>query len=179
MILIYLYLDLVKNNGNRVLELSCESGRVLERLLEKGFHIDGIDLSKDMLQKAAEKCSSFKYNPKLTCCDMVSFNSNEPYDIIILAHASLSLILNQSYRIKLFNNAYNNLKSGGVFVFNYFDQPHNSLKEGDKKPIYLFNKNEKSCIMLNERIILGENLSLINAYYEESKSDTETIKYIA
>ncbi|MBM7613946.1 hypothetical protein [Alkaliphilus hydrothermalis] len=79
----------------------------------------------------------------------------------------------------MFNNVYKHHKLGGVFVFNYLDQPHNILTEGDKIPVYLFNMKQKSLIMLTERIVFKDNLSIINAYYEKTESDRKTTRYIA
>lgn len=47
--------EYLKNNPGKTLEIGCGSGRVLLPLNAEGFHVDGNDVSKDMLDLIQEK----------------------------------------------------------------------------------------------------------------------------
>jgi SAM-dependent methyltransferase len=176
---ISIYTDLIKKYGNNVLELACGSGRVLAPLLEYGANVDGVDISKDMLEKAEKKCVAHKHKLKLFCGDMVNFESDIKYDVIILAQLSLCLLKNQEERIELFRNVSRNLRSGGVFVYNYEDMPIEGVKESEKKPVYLFNPKRKSFIIINEKKITKNGICLINLYSEEIDECNNVKRYLS
>src|SRR4051812_43239151 len=53
-----LYLELAQQEGGKVLELACGSGRVLVPLVRAGNSVTGIDLSSHMLEIARRKLAA-------------------------------------------------------------------------------------------------------------------------
>jgi ubiquinone/menaquinone biosynthesis C-methylase UbiE len=91
------YLSYANKNMN-ILEPMCGSGRFLAVFIEKGFNIDGFDLSKEMLDKCISKIKKIKVknNNILQCCSFEDFSSNKKYDYIFIPSGSFSLIVNIS-----------------------------------------------------------------------------------
>jgi len=80
------YLSYAKT-GDKILEPLCGSGRFLVPFLERGYDIQGMDLSQEMIQKARQK------NPevKITQADLIGFVSKERFDYIFIPSGSISL----------------------------------------------------------------------------------------
>jgi SAM-dependent methyltransferase len=91
------YLSYANKNMN-ILEPMCGSGKFLAVFIERGFNIDGFDLSKEMLEKCIAKVEKLKTknNNILQCCSFKDFSSNKKYDYIFIPSGSFSLIINSS-----------------------------------------------------------------------------------
>ena len=174
-----IYLELAETYGGNILELGCGSGRVTIHLLEKGLKVTGVDLSKDMLNIMKKKSANMKNKPIIVCKDMCNFVSEEKYDIVILAHATLSLLKSNEEREKLFTNVYKNLRKGGIFVFNYIDINLETIKTGEKPSKYLINQHRKSFIILTEKIFKERLESVVNLYAEEIGEDGGVNRYLS
>ncbi|QUH30865.1 class I SAM-dependent DNA methyltransferase [Vallitalea guaymasensis] len=169
-----LYEKLAREYGNHIMEFACGSGRILVELLKRGYDAAGLDISQDMLEILEEKCSKLDVKPTLVCDDMLRHVSSSKYDIIILARITICLLEDDETRIKLFNNVYNNLRDGGVFVFNYLDCPK-EIELGEKRPTFLFDKDKKGYAIISEKIL--EDRSIVNIY-SETNIDDKTKRYI-
>ena len=88
------YLSYVNKDMN-ILEPMCGSGRFLVSFIEKGFNIDGFDLSKEMVDRCKKKIEKLdiQYGNLLQCCDFNQFPSNKKYDYIFIPSGSFSLII--------------------------------------------------------------------------------------
>jgi len=82
---------LKEHDCKTVLELGCGSGLYLLQLKDQGFDIEGLDISKEMLEEL------FKLNPQATThlTDMSTFNLGKKYDAIICLTSSLVLLPNK------------------------------------------------------------------------------------
>src|SRR5436305_1219571 len=51
------YLEMARRAGSksRILEVACGTGRVSQKLLEAGFNVTGLDISKEMLRLAEQR----------------------------------------------------------------------------------------------------------------------------
>ncbi|MBP6545777.1 MAG: class I SAM-dependent methyltransferase, partial [Phenylobacterium sp.] len=54
------YLDLARDRGGKVLELACGTGRILTPLVEAGFEVTGVDISRAMLDLADRKLQALR-----------------------------------------------------------------------------------------------------------------------
>jgi SAM-dependent methyltransferase len=74
------YLSYANKNMN-ILEPMCGSGRFLAVFIEKGFNIDGFDLSKEMFNRCVAKIEKIKNKNTniLHCCSFKNYSSNKKY----------------------------------------------------------------------------------------------------
>ena len=112
---------LLKENGvsgdSSVLELGCGTGTVTRMLAKEGYDCVGLDMSEDMLSIASEKTfeegSQFIY----TCQDMRDFEVPYEVDGMISIGDSMNYITSVPDLESVFACVSENLKKGGVFIF--------------------------------------------------------------
>lgn len=117
------WLDFIKSILERhnkkpreVLEMGCGTGNFTALLCKEGYNVTAFDLSEDMLSVAYNKLDSHR-NFQLLKQDMTDFSINMKFDTIISVCDCVNYITEYSELIKTFENAYNHLKSDGVFIF--------------------------------------------------------------
>lgn len=123
------YTSRLQNLGGRVLEAGVGSGRVLIPLLEKGFVVDGIDYSADMLHSCRERCKERGLAPELYEMRLESFQLPHKYKAIIMPTGSFCLIENREDSIRVLQNLLNHLEAGGRIIVDLL-LPHD-FKEGE------------------------------------------------
>ncbi|WP_227793525.1 class I SAM-dependent methyltransferase [Paenibacillus guangzhouensis] len=83
--------------GMRILEPMCGSGRFIVPFAERGYSIDGFDLSEAMIARCREKLIPLHAASRIDLCDFAGFDRHrEPYDLIFIAAGSFSLLTDQS-----------------------------------------------------------------------------------
>ena len=73
--------------GDAILEALCGSGRFFLPFFERGFDIQGMDASPDMLAKLRKKCP----NASAVCADIAAYTPDRAYDYIFISSGSVSL----------------------------------------------------------------------------------------
>jgi len=99
--------------GARVLDLCCGSGRIAQRLSEMGFQVTGIDSSAEMLVLARKNAESVDF--KLD--DARTFVFGNVFDLIIAMSDSLNHIMKEEELQLVFQNVHNALHVNGTFIF--------------------------------------------------------------
>ncbi|WP_240376543.1 class I SAM-dependent DNA methyltransferase [Bacillus piscicola] len=113
-------IDVFKREGlpfPKVLEAGCGTGTILELLLGKGFQVDGLDLSEEMLAAAEAKLNSKGLHPLLMCQDMRYFDIGTSYDVILVLCDSLNYLTTESDVEKAFLAFHRHLTAEGLLVF--------------------------------------------------------------
>lgn len=100
-------------NAKTLLELGCGTGYVLLGLFKKGFQVEGLDLSKDMLAVAKSK----NIPAKLYAQDMANFNTNKKYDVILSVYDTFNHLTEFNLWKSSFRQVKKHLNEGGVFIF--------------------------------------------------------------
>ncbi|VAW38596.1 hypothetical protein MNBD_GAMMA01-142 [hydrothermal vent metagenome] len=109
-------LSLVNHPVNSVLDLGCGPGRHCLALAKMEFEVTGIDSSKYLLAKAINKAESSQLNPQFILTDMLDFQPEKKFDLIINMFNSFGYFDAQEKNQLLINQTFNNLGSTGTFI---------------------------------------------------------------
>ena len=115
----HFYVRFAREQGGRVLDLACGSGRLLPRLLKAGLEVTGLDLSPQMLKQAKARVGAATSRLELVEGDMRDFSLSQSYDTIIIPYCSLIYMHSDADRLRVFQNCHSHLKSGGYLVFDF------------------------------------------------------------
>ncbi len=92
-----------------LLDLGCGTAGHLVELSKKGWIVEGLDNSKEMIKIAKQKLP----NAKFYLQKMEKFKTNKKYDAIIIFNRSLIHLKNEKSLFSLFNKINEHLKIGG------------------------------------------------------------------
>lgn len=152
------YLSYAKKD-QKILEALCGSGRFLIPFLNEGFDIEGIDSSKQMLDKLVLK----RNDAIIYRQDVLNLNLNKKYDYIFITSGSVSLFTDVSEVEKLFLMIKNILLPGGKFVFAV-----DTIKNKEK---------DDTDYVIRSNLKLGENRKIIYKSKNHFDSITNTQFY--
>lgn len=99
--------------GMSILEPLCGSGRFLVPFLERGYSIQGVDSSKEMLGKLLEKSP----DAAVVQCAIEEYQTEERFDYIFISSGSVSLFTDMQVCKAILTKMKTLLKKGGKFVF--------------------------------------------------------------
>ncbi len=116
------YKERLKNLKGRILEPAVGTGRILIPLLEAGLIVDGIDVSKEMLDLCRAYCKERGLNPELYEKSMESFSLPHQYEAIIVPTGSFLLLENREDSISALKCFYEHLSVGGRLILDIFMQ---------------------------------------------------------
>src|SRR5207245_5109502 len=97
----------------RILDLCCGTGQLAKVLSSEGFDVKGIDGSPEMLRFARKNAPECKF----ILADARNFDLEKSVDCVVSAYDSLNHILNIGQLKRAFDQTYNALKPGGIFIF--------------------------------------------------------------
>jgi SAM-dependent methyltransferase len=121
------YINKLESCKGPILEPATGTGRILIPLLEKGFNVDGLDSSKDMLSICENNCKIRGLNPKLYQAKMESFSLDTKYDAIIVPTGTFLLLHRREDSVKALRNFYKHLSNGGKLILDIFLQTEISI----------------------------------------------------
>ena len=99
---------------NHILNIGCGTGNHDQFLVDYGYQIDAFDMSEKMIKTAKSKKIS---NANFFVANTNTFFSDKKYDCIISLFHVLSYHINNDAVNKMFEIVKNNLKPGGIFIF--------------------------------------------------------------
>ena len=107
--------------GSEILDLCCGSGRVARALLRAGFHVQGLDASEPMLERARVSVSRlpkrFRDNAEFVAGDMKDFDLDKTFPLIICAFNSFEHLYSRADIEATLGCVKRHLAPGGVFAF--------------------------------------------------------------
>lgn len=115
------YEDKIKSHGSPVLELACGTGAYLIPLREKGYEIDGLDISNEMLDRAKEKARQRNVEIDVRNGDIRDFQVNKKFNLILLLGNSLQHLLTRKEVENCFAAVKRHLMPGGKFIVEVFN----------------------------------------------------------
>lgn len=109
---INIYQNINEKEPKSIHELACGTANVARRLVQKGYEVEGSDLSAEMLFIASRKTDK----PKLSRRNMKESFSKK-YDMILLLFDSLNYLRSSADVSELFQNVATGLKEDSLFIF--------------------------------------------------------------
>ena len=169
--------QLQKFNVKTVLELACGSGLYLFPLRKNGFDIEGLDISKEMLDVARKRSKAIKLYQQ----DMTKFDIKKKYDAILILNSGLALLPNHSLIDKTIKRCQENLNYEGILLIDLpnhkkeikesdFTQSHEEYKIPDGKIDVIFRDHKKNDKWIAEWfgfVKQRNRFSQFKEYYEE------------
>jgi methylation protein MtfA len=118
-----------------VLDLACGSGRIGIALAKRGYRVDGLELSQDMLdlveRNLEDEDPAVRARLRFIKGDMSAFALPDRYDLIVIGVTSISLLLSSAQRLGLFGSVREHLRPGGKFIFDILDLEQDRWKALD------------------------------------------------
>ena len=119
-----------KVNNGTIIDLGCGTGITTIPWIKKFDKIIGIELSKPMLKKAAQKSSKVKWINQ----NIIHLEIRERADAVTCHFDVLNHILKKRELQKVFNNVYEILNLNGIFIFDMMSlESFEWLKKKGKK----------------------------------------------
>jgi SAM-dependent methyltransferase len=118
-----LYLELARDQGGRVLEVACGSGRVLVPLARGGCDVIGVDISPHMLALTREKLDAepqLAGSARLVQADMREFELPErDLDLAIVAVKSAAYLTERADQLRCLSRIAAHLRPGGLLAIDF------------------------------------------------------------
>lgn len=111
------YMERLEGITGPILEAGVGSGRMLIPLLEEGFHIEGIDQSKDMLDACQKNLVAHHLSAPIYQDDLALFSIHDNYyDAIIMPTSTFCLIQTEELANQVLENFHRHLKPNGKII---------------------------------------------------------------
>lgn len=112
-------------SAKQVLSLGCGTGTYEIELAKKGYSITGVDLSKSMLDIAAEKIAKAGMQKKIELVhnDAISFKATKTYDVAMEMFNIIGYHRTNNEINHVLENVHRALKVGGIFFFDCWYMP--------------------------------------------------------
>ena len=107
-----------KISSGNLLEFGSGTGKHGYLLAEKGYNVNGIELSAEMVSKS-------KAHPKFTCKqgDIAKVKVKQSFDVVFSLFHVISYQTDNNQINSVFNNASKHLKKEGLFIFDFWYSP--------------------------------------------------------
>jgi len=156
------YLNYAKNGKKNVLELACGTARVSIALAKENINVVGIDVSDEMLNEATFKAKKEKVNIVLKKQNIIDFDLNKKFDLILCVHNSFSHINGLDNLRSFFNSVKRHLSREGIFILQVFNPDFYFFTRDPSEKFPLKKYKDPNT---NEMVELSEN----NFYDDESQ----------
>ncbi|PSL41614.1 methyltransferase family protein [Planomicrobium soli] len=114
------YMERLASCKGRILEPAAGTGRLLVPLLEKGFQVDGFDVSSDMLAICRENCRKRGLAANLFKAEMETFSVDEKYGAIVIPTGTFLLLHEREKSLQALKNFHHHLAAGGKLIVDVF-----------------------------------------------------------
>lgn len=131
-----LFQSLAAETRGPVLEPGCGTGRVLAALCQCHMPCLGLDISPDMLARAAARlrAANSHVRPELVCADMSDFDlPQKDFGLAILASNTLMHLAGPQLQMATLQCIHRHLRPGGYLVLDLFNPPVTELVLQDRQ----------------------------------------------
>ena len=168
--------SLLKANGitnGLGLDLACGSGEITLQMAKLGHNMIGLDVSIEMLNAATSLSRAQNVDIPFILSDMSVFKSNNKADFITVVNDGVNYIKPINLK-KTLKNFYNNLKDGGVLLFDISSKyklekilANNIFFEDYEDLTYIWqNTLNKNAVVLDLTFFIKQD-NLFKRYYEQ------------
>ncbi len=108
------------DKNSKILDGGCGAGRHLMPLADMNFEVDGVEISKPLVDYINSRISdkNYKNNPEIITSDLRRFSAARRYDIILLLNGTANLFDFNNLKNVVINLG-NNLKSNGLMIVEF------------------------------------------------------------
>jgi len=166
--------------NDKILEVGCGTGRVLNCLLDKGLtNITGVDTSEEMLAVARRKLNKYLKNKNLTLekHDFTKTPINKDFNKVFITFYTFNYIINKPD--KFLRNIYLSMASNSLIIIDLFYPRLFSDPESDN----IWTESEiktgadKKITLQDKRVFDGEFEKRVQVFVEDDKRTTiETVR---
>jgi SAM-dependent methyltransferase len=112
-----------RERAGRAVDLGCGTGVFTVYLAQQGYDVTGVDLIPEAINMAQRRAESAGAAPKLTVANVLEWEDNGPYDLVLDASCMHSFTgqARRTYRRRLLNDW---LAPGGDYVLIHFAKKH-------------------------------------------------------
>ncbi|WP_245723028.1 class I SAM-dependent methyltransferase [Natribacillus halophilus] len=112
------YLDEREADIPSIADVGCGTGTLMSMLLSRGYDVQGVDVSPEMLAIADEKIRTQNgISPRLRAQHMSFLELDQPVDVIIVYCDALNYLQDETEVQQAFHAFYKSLKPGGSLLF--------------------------------------------------------------
>ncbi|MUK87064.1 methyltransferase domain-containing protein [Ornithinibacillus sp. L9] len=111
-------------NVSTIVDLGCGTGEITTRLAKRGYQMIGVDFSVDMLTIAEQKASKQNLAVQWLHQDLREIEGLEQFDAAISYCDVINYITEENDLEKVFQNVFQSLKDGGIFIFDIHSLHH-------------------------------------------------------
>jgi ubiquinone/menaquinone biosynthesis C-methylase UbiE len=175
-----LFERLIPQPSSKVLDLACGAGRIAIALAKRGYRVDGLELSRAMLDLAesnlAAEGAEIAARVRYVEGDMTAFELPDRYELIILGITSISLLLEEDQRHGLFDCVRRHLAPDGAFIFDVLDLEDEKWKKfDDYHDVWSRESDEGTDVgIIGQRFYPEERRFIFNVYRETIGWDGDT-----
>lgn len=148
---LYEYLSaILTRNGiqpERVLDMACGTGSLSMLFAENGAECYGMDLSEDMLTRAARKTDGMARPPRFLHGDMKDFSLPEPVDVLVCMLDSFNYMTSPEDGAQAISCFWKALRPGGILIFDV--RPPQQLRAFDGQ-MFMDETEDVVCIWRTE-----------------------------
>jgi len=106
-----------------ILDAGCGTGGHALILAERGYDVTGVDQSKEMIYIAKNKAAHIGANADFRRMNMIDFKLGRRFDACISMFAAVGYVTANEELQRCFSSISNHLKTGSLFVFDYWNGP--------------------------------------------------------
>ncbi|MBR7187046.1 MAG: class I SAM-dependent methyltransferase [Clostridia bacterium] len=114
------YLKLLARAGvapKRLCDCACGTGALSVRFAERGIRVTGVDLSRDMLERAQQRARARGVQAMFVCQDMRSLELPRPVDAVVCGCDGVNYLLDDGALDAFFRRAHAAIRLGGALAF--------------------------------------------------------------
>ena len=128
------YLSLLTRAGvapQTLCDCACGTGGLTIPLARRGIRVTGVDISREMLELAAEKSRQAGVRAMYVCQDMCELRLPRPADALICACDGVNYLTSEGRVAAFFEAAFRAVRPGGAFAFDISSRHKLEVEMGD------------------------------------------------